>query len=94
MRAATISISPYRKTQLHKNHCPYVKLIMIPHQRIMQQVAVHLRLDEHQVDEHDDIVMLDVLVAKVAAFLAHRQPNIVLRPGPSLGAPCTRVLRP
>lgn len=37
----------------------------------------HLRLDKNQVDKHDHKVMLDILVAKVAARPAHRQPDVV-----------------
>lgn len=51
----------------------------------MQQVAVHLGLDEDEVDEQHDEVVLDVLVAEPAAVLAHRQPDIV---------PARRVARP
>lgn len=45
----------------------------------MQQVAIHLWLDQHQVNEHDDEVVLDIFVAEPAAVLAHGQPDIVAR---------------
>ncbi len=51
----------------------------------MQQVAVDLGFDEDKVDEEDDEVVLDVLVAEAAAVLAHRQPDVV---------PARRVARP
>lgn len=56
----------------------------------MQQVAVDLGLDEDEVDEEDDEVVLDVLVAEPAAVLAHRQPDVV----PARRVPRPRVLRP
>lgn len=55
----------------------YSKLVIIPHQGIVQQMPVNLGLDQDEVDEEDDEVMLDVFVAKPAAILAHRQPDIV-----------------
>jgi hypothetical protein len=43
----------------------------------MQQMAVNLGLDEDEVDEEDDKVMLDVLVAEAAAVATHGQPDVV-----------------
>lgn len=37
----------------------------------------HLRLDQDQVDEQDDVVMLDVFVAEAPAVLADREPDVV-----------------
>lgn len=81
----------------------YIKLIPIAHQRVVQQVAVHLllkarrtsaqparhclhgsgatathlRLDQDQIDEQNDVVMLDVFVAEAPAVLADREPDVV-----------------
>lgn len=54
-----------------------VELVVVPHQGVVQQVAVDLGLDEHQVDEEHDVVMLDVFVAEAAAVAAHRQADVV-----------------
>lgn len=43
----------------------------------MQQVAVDLRLDEDEVDKDDDKVMLNILVAELAAVATNGQPDIV-----------------
>lgn len=45
----------------------------------MQQMSVHLRFDQDEVDEQHHKVVLDVLVAEPAAVLAHRQADIVAR---------------
>lgn len=37
----------------------------------------YLRFDEHQVNEEHNKVMLDILVAKVAAIATHRESNIM-----------------
>lgn len=39
----------------------------------MQQMPIHLRLDQNQVDEYDYKVMFDVFVAEVSAVLAYCQ---------------------
>lgn len=43
----------------------------------MQQVAVDLGLDENQVDEDDDKVVFDILVAELAAVAAYCQSDVV-----------------
>lgn len=53
------------------------KLVLVLHQRVVQQVAVDLGLDQDEVDEQHDKVVLDVLVAEAAAVLAHRQADVV-----------------
>lgn len=61
----------------------YVKLVSIPHQRVVQQMPIYLRLDQDQVDEQDDVVMLDIFVAEAAAVLADREADVVAaRPRP------------
>jgi len=40
-------------------------------------VSVDLGLDKDEVDEQDDKVVFDVLVAEAAAVLAYRQPDVV-----------------
>lgn len=42
-----------------------------------QQQATHLRLDQDQIDKQDNIVMLNIFVAKAAAVLADREPDVV-----------------
>lgn len=56
----------------------------------MQQVAVHLRLDEDEVDKDYDKVVLNILVAKLTAVAAHSQSD-VMAAGLVTG---TRVLGP
>lgn len=67
-----------------------VEAVAVAHQRVVQQVAVDLGLDQHQVDEEHHVVVLDVLVAEAAAVLAHRQPDVVPAARPARRA----VLRP
>lgn len=54
-----------------------VELVVVAHEGVVQQVAVDLGLDEHQVDEQHYVVMLDVFVAEAPAVAAHRQPDVV-----------------
>jgi hypothetical protein len=54
-----------------------VELVVVAHQGVVQQVAVDLGLDEHQVDEEHDVVMLDVFVAEATAVPAHGQADVV-----------------
>lgn len=67
-----------------------VELVAVPHQSVVQQVPVDLRLDQDEVDEQDDIVVFDILVAEPAAVPAHREADVVPT-GLVTGA---RVLRP
>lgn len=68
----------------------WVELVAVPHQRVVQQVPVDLGLDQDEVDEQDDVVVLDILVAEPAAVPAHGEPDVVPA-GLVTGA---RVLRP
>lgn len=54
-------------------YAPYVKLIPLSHQRIVQQMPVNLRLDQDQIDEYDHEVMLDIFIAEMPTILAYRQ---------------------
>lgn len=68
----------------------YIKLVALAHERVVQQMPIHLGLDEDEVDEEDNEVVLDVLVAEATAVLAHRQPDVV----PARRVTGARVLRP
>ncbi|KAJ6262409.1 hypothetical protein Dda_3217 [Drechslerella dactyloides] len=60
--------------QVNWEKVTYVGLVVFGNlQPVEQQMAVDLRLDEHEVDEEDDKVVLDVLVGKVLAARALRQ---------------------
>ena len=51
----------------------YIELIPLSHQSIVQQMPVHLRLDQHQINEQDYGIVLNVFVAEAAAVLADRE---------------------
>jgi hypothetical protein len=53
------------------------KLVLVFHERVVEKVSVDLGLDQDEIDEENDKVVLDVLVAKSAAVLAHCQANVV-----------------
>lgn len=46
---------------------PYVESVDLSRERVEEEVSIHLRFDEHDVDCEDDIVKLDVLVCKLFA---------------------------
>lgn len=44
-----------------------LQIIIVSAQPIEQQVSIHLRLDQHQIDEQDDKVMFHVFVGELLA---------------------------
>lgn len=90
MQKETEETKETKETIESQNPLSYIKLVQVAHQRVVQQVSVHLRLDEDEVDKDDDKVVLDILVAEPAAVATDRQPDVVPA-GPVAG---TRVLRP
>lgn len=55
----------------------YIKLVIVLHECVMKQVAVDLGFDQNQVNEEHDEIVLDILVAKVAAISADGQADVV-----------------
>lgn len=65
-----LSIS-FPHPQLPLDISPYIKLISLSHQRIMQQMPIDLRFDQDQVYKDNHEVMFDVFVTELAAVLAY-----------------------
>lgn len=55
----------------------YIEAVAIAHERVVQKMAVDLRLYEDQVNEEHDEIVLDILVAEVAAAATHGQPDVM-----------------
>lgn len=56
-----------------------IKLVVGAHQRIVQQVPVYLRLDEHEVNEEHHEIVLDIFVAETPTVFAYCQAHPVAR---------------